>query len=457
MVAGKAAVPMMTRNANYERAAGESPFMKPQNRILLWTRWDQPARWVTMGFLVAVFFAPWGSAPRYAGWAISLVALLVMYWKGEFRGPALDRRIAWVLGALLLSGALTTAIMKQDARLWVKGFSLPVEFAFSIWLAAWVFSNEENGIILWLRGWYAGTVIFLFWGVLQLFKDPGGELLFSNINSLGLYICLVLPLLLGAAFREGERSFPIRAGEITMIAIGLSMLFMSFSISAWAVGGLQLILFFLLLPAARRILAGLAGLTLLGAIVFGSLSVSSSGSIVKELEREMAQLRTLTFIDPAESSSSTQARRDIAVVSTRLFKERPIFGWGWGRYVEESQRIAGLPGFENLVPEAFCGNGHSMFLNLMVRGGAVALLGVGMVHMLGIFRLFRRSRFEHEREFAVPAMVLIASIVLYSLGGDVFDFRYKAAVLFWSVLGLACMRGRDKGDKVGDEAARITP
>ncbi|MCK5340307.1 MAG: O-antigen ligase family protein [Desulfobulbaceae bacterium] len=411
--------------------------------------WTNPERWVSIGFLVAIFFAPWGSGLRYFGWVISLVALLVMRSKGQLWDPVLDRRVAWILGGLLIFGALTTAVMKQNAFLWAKGFSLLVEFAFSIWLAAWVFRNKENGVLTWLQVWYAGTVAFLVWGFVQFLGNPGGDALFSNRNSLGLYICLILPLLLGVAFRKARRPFILKAFQFILAGIGVFLLFLSFSLSAWVAGGLQLLLSFLFLPQARRILAGLlAGLVLIAwVVVLVSPTESPVGVIKKKFADEAFQVQTL--LRPA-AESSTKSRLDIARVAAQLIRERPFLGWGWGHFNKESERFIDHPDFMSMHPEAFAGNAHSMYLNLWVMGGILALTGVCLVHALGLLQLIKKYRFSHESEVTVPAIILLISIFLYSLGGDVFGFRYKAAVLFWSVLGFACKRDREG---LGDEAS----
>ena len=425
--------------------------LKVQTTLFGGNWWSQPSAWITIGFLTTIFFSPWGPALRYSGWAISLVAVLVLCVKGQLQGSVINRPIAWMLAAVLISGAVTTALSKQDVRLWVKGFSQPVEFAFSIWLAAWVFFHVKNGIRMWLQTWYAGTVVFLLWGIVQFVKDADGELLFSNINSLGLYICMILPLLLGVALRTAPRSRLIRIGEIIMVVIAFAFLLLSYTTSAWVTVGLQLVLFFLFLPRARLKLAMLGGMILAATLIIIAFMQSQdqfSELAIERFEKEIVQLKSImlmkppTDADPIIAVDSTQIRLDIAKISLALFSERPIFGWGWGKYDRESTVIAKKIGFEGRHPEVYAGNGHSMYLNLMVRGGLVALLGVGLLHVLGAVRLWRKVDHPSERELQVPAMILIISILLYSLGGDVFEFRYKAAVLFWTVFGLAFIRGR---------------
>ncbi len=277
----------------------------------------------------------------------------------------------------------------------------------------------------------------------QFFR--GEELLFSNVNSLGLYICLILPLLLGVAFEPG-RSLIDRSGRLAIAGIALVMLLLSHTATAWVTGGLQLLLFFLLLPACRRLLAGLLAATLVVSAFFLILTADSfTGVNGKTLKGEIKQLQTL--LTGRADTDSSAARLDLMKLAARLGGQRPVVGWGWGRFDRESASFGDHPDFKRSEPVVFMGDAHSMYFNLWVRGGALALAGVLLIHLLGAWRLWQISRRPGGMGLAIPALILLLSIFLYSLGGDIFQFRYKGAVLFWSVLGFAAMYRRELDDE----------
>jgi O-antigen ligase len=83
-----------------------------------------------------------------------------------------------------------------------------------------------------------------------------------------------------------------------------------------------------------------------------------------------------------------------------------------------------------------------MYLNLLIYGGIPTL--IGMLYLFGValkkgFQRFKTGADKWQWLFLV-CWVTILLILLYSIGGDVFSFRYKAAVLFWTVLGFSLQR-----------------
>lgn len=398
------------------------------------------------GFLWSLFFAAWGPVPRYFGWLLALIGLALEFKRGKsFRGT-LDPVVVRLLLFILAWGIPVTLALKPDLTSFLKGYSLALEFAFSLWLSARVYGEEARK-----RFWtvlLASAAIAAVQSFHAFYFNRNFAGLFSNINTLGFYAVILLPLFVSRAF---DANSPL------MWILSVALLFitgMSSSTSAWITGvfSLCLLAFF----AGRKYWAKLLLLLLCFLLFFGGVwkilerkNPKLLASFSLSIEREFHQI--MSFRD---SEAFTTSRSLIWKGAANLVRKRPLIGWGWGSFNEKfaaennswwDPKIASLQAIH-------IGDAHNMYLNLSIYGGIPTMAAVLWLFLFSGFRGISLSRKEKSYKwFWIGLSVVIFSQFLYSIVGDVFSVRYKFACIFWYYMGFCC-RKIDKSDEINAPA-----
>lgn len=395
-------------------------------------------RMIEYGFLWSLFWSPWGPVPRYFGWLVALIGFAIKIVRKEPIPPVFEKTVSYVCIGLLLWGGVGTWIAKHDLNAWGRGFSMLVEFLFACWLAAYVLKKEKN-ITRWVRIWYATIILTLAYSFYEILQSPLGEGLFSNINSLGIYICIIFPFaLLYPGSNNFAKMMPIkRVGYVLVALLVFLSLVMSFTTAAWGSCSIALLL---LLYFDRRV-RKVTGLFFLMFILIASAGYISGNSTFHQVSnRFLREIKQITSFN--DMSMLTTKRSDIWKVSYYMIKGKPLSGWGWGKFHEEFDAIRRKYVPQNRIKIA---DAHNMYFNLAIYGGIPTLLGVLFLFLTALKNMFYRFRQSGDkwRWLFLVCWVTIILILIYSIAGDVFSFRYKAAVLFWSVLGFGLQR-RDR-------------
>lgn len=387
------------------------------------------------GFLWSLFFAAWGPVPRYLGWLLALIGLALEFTRGKsFRGT-LDPLAARLLLFILAWGIPTTLTLKTDLQSFLKGYSLALEFAFSLWLAARVYGEDGRK-----RFWtvlLASASIAAIQSFHAFYFDRNFAGLFSNINTLGFYAIILLPVFVSRAFCSNS---PF------MWILSVALLFitgMSSSTSAWITGifSLCLLVFFI----GRKYWAKLLLLFLCFLLFFGGVweilerrNPELLASFSLSIEREFHQL--MSFRD---SEAFTTYRSLIWKGAANLVKKRPLMGWGWGSFNEEfaAENNSWWDPKIALLQAIHIGDAHNMYLNLSIYGGIPTMAAVLWLFLLSGFRGLTLARREkYSGWFWIGLSAVIFSQLLYSGVGDVFSIRYKFACIFWYYMGFCCRK-----------------
>ena len=385
---------------------------------------------VEFGFLWSVFFAAWGPVPRYFGWLLAIIGLCFKRYRGESWSGKLYPFVRTALLFILLWGLPATIFRKPDLFHFLKGYSLVLEFAFSIWLAAKVYSEES--LRRFLAVFYASTLLAIIYTLAAFLWSNHFAGPFRNINTLGGYGVILLPFSLSWAFEEG--------GILSwLLSVGvLFAIFISSSLAAWLTA-----LFCLLLLAAiggKRFLRGGVQVLLLFSLLFagmwaglGIVNPRLEASLADHTHREFNQF--LSFDDPARFTTN---RSFIWQGSVNLVRKYPLSGWGWGSFndpfvgINKSWWDPKRTGLD--VQEV--GDAHNMYLNLSVYGGIPTAVAVVALFLFSAYRALIISKEKGGRRwFWIAVSVSILSHLFLGLAGDVFSDRFKFACIFWYFLG----------------------
>ena len=400
---------------------------------------QRPVSWpwffIEAGFYFSLFFEPWGPVFRYFGWLFCLGGLAVMFGTSELRVkdgflvPPLGRIILF----LLLWSLFSTLLNFHGWYHFAKGFSIPLEAFFGIFIAALVVSRKGTARLE--RLWWASSAVVFAWTFVTVLTadDFGGP--FHNVNTLGLYAVMTLPmsLLLAAETRgTGKKMYLSRL----LVAANVLTLIFSFSLGAWLVGAFETACFLVLVrPSLKGLLKTAAVASVVAALLFSVLAVSNP-KVLSQAGREVQQLLSVS----EDLSRFTNKRSIIWKATFDLSLEKPLTGWGWLEFrtlVKEARgKIEGIG-----VPF----EPHNMYLELLVKGGIPLLAGGIALFAFGAWSALKKMKAQSgsDRHLYAAVMTTAAAIMLYGMVGSVFAARHKVGFLFWVLFGIAAARGGD--------------
>jgi O-antigen ligase len=382
------------------------------------------------GFLFALFFTPWAPLPRYLGWLVAMAA-----WAAGERKACRNVLPSWTSRILLLFlgwSFFVSALGAPNLAAFVQGFSNPLEIAFAIWLGAAVARRPGAGTrtfgVLW-----ATTVLTAAWCLLAYGWAVLGSREYSplgNANTMGHCGLLFLGIWFAAFMAQppkGQGNELVRQAALIGAAGGGLIAFLSFSSLAWlsAVPALLAAGFLRRRPAlfARRALRLGFGLAILVAAV-----VACPGEPIAEtfLSREAHQLSAVHHAD-----DFTNRRSALWAQTLPMIAERPLTGWGWGRYEEVR------PAFwaERGVQVDRINSPHNLFLETAFDGGLPLTGIVAALVLLTAAAAWRHRKSSAGRAVAYAFLAIFAAECLYSLGGNVIAYRASNGPIVWMLMG----------------------
>lgn len=401
---------------------------------------------VEFGFYWSVFFAVWGPVPRYLGWLIIIAGLIKNYQK-TYRGnlfSGLESKTKIVLVALLVWNGISSFVNEKDLHDFVKGFSMMLEFAFSLWIASIVF-RKEGAIKRWALVFAVSIVPPILFTVFRIITEglssnPAGPFN-GNINSLGLYASLVAPFTLAIVLSLDSRKFVNLFLSGTFFAGVLVMLFTSFSIGPWgsALMGCLVLLFLIRIFSIKIKYLWVFPVVVLFLSIFAF--AGQGDYLLKRASGEINQL----FSMRTNTDRFLGGRGGLFKGTIEMIKERPVLGWGWSDFGAKFTVYT-----KNNFPELgkFSHNhAHNMYLDLTVSGGLPTLVLIIFLFCQGISGGIKKGSREGIEPFVrlvyFASVATLISQVFYSIGGNVFDCRYNMAFLFWVMWGINLVNPRD--------------
>jgi len=192
---------------------------------------------------------------------------------------------------------------------------------------------------------------------------------------------------------------------------------------------------------------------LIGAmVILGGMTLLNS-SIASETRsqglREVGQILSVNDI-----RSFSNKRDQYWANAIELVSFKPLLGWGWvnaplDTKLSDHQKEQ-LSGLASRPQVAEPGHAHNMYLNIAVYGGIPTLFAVILIHFLSISRAFQLIKTIPSMKIVYGTVfITVLSQILYNFAGDIFNFRYKAALIFWTLMGLTLRKiSRSSSDSV---------
>lgn len=403
-----------------------------------------PMSLIAFGFYFSLFFDPWGPIPRYLGWLFCIIGIVGLFIlrSPQLRRPVLDPAVKIIIYIMIIWSVFTTLLNFYGWYHFGKGISNPLEAVFGIWLTAFVVSKEGTGRFQ--KVWWASSVVIFVACILQAGK-VFNITVFSNINTLGLYAVVALPMSLNIGVRRYDSRLLNVFSSLTVV-LNLIALFLSFSSGPWLAGGIEILLFLMIArPEKYGLFKGLLIPLLITAILAG-LFAFNQPDYFGRFKREISQLISIS----GDLSEFTNRRWDIWEQTAHLISQKPLTGWGWIRYktlylMNELKPISG-----SVIPV----EPHNMYLQLLTYGGFPLLIIVVGLMLRGAWlawRKFKSCKGENKYLYAAVLTAILA-IMIYSMAGSIFAARQKIGFLFWALCGIAAALPGRGIDSVQEDA-----
>lgn len=346
---------------------------------ILWRLQRIDAKPITRGDAALLFLAalllvgtqrggsvPDGSSPL-ARWVFYILLPLGMYWIARHCAlRAVDlQRVWWGLIGLgvYLGFTAICEVARWDALVWPRYIADPRSWEFYGRGRGPLMNPAANGIIL---------SITLAAAILQWPRaSRAGQLLLAAavlLQAAGIYATLTRGVWLGAA---------------AAVAL-LGMLYA---------------------PRWLRVL-GLASAIALG------------GAAAMGWKDQLLRMKRDEHLSAADAEKSVQLRPLLAVVALEMFKDRPIWGFGFGHYHEHAPRYHDQPAYDMPLDQARPYMQHNVLLSMLVDGGLVGLVAFLAVLSYWASRGWQLARHPHASpEARALGLLMLVTLVAYLCNG----------------------------------------
>jgi putative inorganic carbon (hco3(-)) transporter len=392
-----------------------------------------------------------------------LIGVLILSFFKFILNPNIDKRLIkhpisiiiliqlfWILFTSFTSEMPIVSFKFLFSRLW---FIVPFYF-----LAIQLFRKKEN------------VKVFIYLYAVALFIVVGYTLIhhyqwsfdgkaahwvmkpfFNDHTSYGAILSLIIPVVIGFSFKK-EMSRQQKYLSLSLGLIFLIALFFSYSRAAWLGTALSLGAFIVLsLKIKFKWLA-------LGFLIMLGIGLSMRSHIIRKMEKNQ-QDSSAEFVEHVQSMSnitsdaSNLERINRWQCALRMFKERPVFGWGPGTYqfvyapfqISSEKTIISTNAGD-------MGNAHSEYLGPLseqgIPGIALMLLLVIYISYLSV-KLYKK---ETSRDNRIIILMCFLGLLSYFFHGILNNFldTDKASALFWGYIAVIVsydIYGFDKSKK----------
>ncbi len=343
--------------------------------------------------------------------------------------------LGWILIASLFSWDIVVSIKFLISRLW---FVIPCYFMMTP-----IFKDTKT--IRWFVALYGFalsiviiicTIKFAYFNFAFDESNKISQPFYNDHTAYGAAIALFLPISLYYTFAS-KRVCPTKEHRILFSFISICLLIglvLSYARASWlsVVAALGVLILVLLKIKMKTILRTIVVLALFVAVFFSSIvqilesnSQDSDGDFIKHL----------TSMSNITTDASNVERLNRWSCALRMFKERPITGWGPGTYqfIYGSYQI-----YAQRTPistnEGTLGNAHSEYIGPLCEQGLIGSLIVFALFGTTIYIGIRTYRLAKNRDVARLSLFITLSLITYYAHGFMNNFldTDKLSVPFWA-------------------------
>lgn len=258
---------------------------------------------------------------------------------------------------------------------------------------------------------------------------------FRDHTSYGAILAMLLFSCGGMLWKNGKQLIEklLHTGLILLLACALVL---SYSRAAWVsafVAGGILIIILLRIKARYVLLAG---------VLVGIYFFSNRTEIIESMQRNRQEssasitghLRSISNIATDESNLERLNRWNSAI---RMYRERPILGWGPGTYMFKYAPFQLSKEMTNISTNfGDLGNAHSEYLGPLSESGLPGALAFILIAIISIVTGFRNYYSLKNKKLKRLSMGIMLGLMTYFVHGFMNNFldTDKASALFWGFI-----------------------
>lgn len=261
---------------------------------------------------------------------------------------------------------------------------------------------------------------------------------FNDHTSYGAILAMLLPVIGGFLFATKGIGGLRKILLVVVFLIFTIAVILSYTRAAWvSLVGAAVILIFILLRLRSYFLI-LIGLTV-------ALFVYSYRSeIILKLEqnrqdssRELAE--HIKSISNVATDASNLERLNRWSCAWRMFREKPVFGWGPGTYMFQYSPFQ-IARERTIISTDFAnmGNAHSEYIGPLAESGLAGCLTFVLIVVVVLvtgLRVIRESRDRNKKVFSLTVLLGLTTYFIHGMMNNFLDTD-KASALFWGFIAI---------------------
>ncbi|MEI8006591.1 MAG: O-antigen ligase family protein [Bacteroidota bacterium] len=345
-------------------------------------------------------------------------------------------QLLWMLLTSITSQFPLVSFKFLLARLW---FVIPF-YVFTIHL----FKKRQNiRLFIWL---YAiPLVIVIIYTTYQhslwAFEENAGHWVmtpfYNDHTAYGAILAMFVPVFVGFTFTSSYTRF-VRFFALIVLMFLLMALYLSYCRAAWISLVIALAVYLVILFRIK--FKYIVFSVLLGGLIFYVFSFEILDSLSKNKQGTSGNfMEHVQSMSNISTDASNLERLNRWASAIRMFRERPVFGWGPGTYQfeyapyqssEEKTLISTNAGDR--------GNSHSEYIGPLAEQGILGTLIVFTLFIYSIvvaMRVYRRSK---EKEIRMMTLAIMLGLITYYFHGLMNNFldTDKASVPVWGFMAI---------------------
>lgn len=256
---------------------------------------------------------------------------------------------------------------------------------------------------------------------------------YNDHTSYGAILAMLIPAVVGFLFIRGDASLFRRLSTWLVLAIFLMATVFSYTRAAWVsiIGAIGVLIIILL--RIRFIYVAVLG------AVFIAFLYSQRTEIIIQLEqnKEVSSedlMEHVKSISNVATDASNMERLNRWSCAWRMYKEKPVFGWGPGTYMFQYAPFQlEREKTEISTNAATLGNAHSEYIGPLAESGFLGMISFTAIVIatlvIGMRNWFRGT----DLKTRIISLSLMLGLITYYLHGIMNNFldTDKASVLFW--------------------------
>lgn len=262
---------------------------------------------------------------------------------------------------------------------------------------------------------------------------------YNDHTSYGAMLAMYLPLLF--LFGFDKRASPrIRYFALFLLLLFITGLIFSYTRAAWLSmlgAGVALVIYLLRIRMVPVLILLGAGVALFFIYEKEIMIQMESGRYKSTKNRNIEQ--RLQSIGNVTTDASNTERLNRWASAIRMFREKPLFGWGPGTYQFQYapfQVSTEMTSISTHFGER--GNAHSEYIGPLAESGALGMVSMLLIVITALFTAGRIIYHSADRRTRLFAMAVSLGLLTYFIHGALNNFldTDKAAVPFWGFIAL---------------------